>query len=676
MPVTVVRSQINTERMMSIGQNALYFEDYVLSIQYFNQVIRSKPYMAEPYFLRGVAKLYLEDYAGAEDDCSKALERNEFIVKAYVCRSFARMKLGNHEGAIADCDRGLEFDPENKALLYHKGFSLLAAKKYDQAEQCMNELIRRFPTETDAYMAKGQMNVERGDTLAALEDFSRTIAVDKYFAPAWAARGWVFLSRDRFSNAVADLNEAIRLKQDDPSYYMNRAMARYNLNDLRGTMDDFDRSIGLDPNSKLSYLNRAILRTTVGDFNRALEDYDKAIYLDPTDYQTIYNRGLVRRQLGKYREAAADFTTIIDRYPRFVPAYRQRSDLRKLMGDAKGADRDYFAAWNIEEKARADKASGKHPKKATATADTLEETNLRTYKRMIAAAPAEEGREQYQNPMRGRVQNQTVEFATEPLFGLSYPENTSVVGPQRRVMDMESYLSALNGISKGSKVSISNDDKSLTTEAATQRFASIDEYSKRIAAYPSNADLYLLRGLDFALVQDLSNALADLDQSIALNANAPLYYFERACVRYRKMNVDNATTANEALTSAVPTTPKSVAPKNGKSVETTATVGDKTLLTDLGWVYRDLDKVIELDPKFIYAYYNRGTIRCIQRDYRNALIDFTKALEINPDFAEAWYNRGVTQISLGDREHGLADLRMAGQLGIFKAYNLLKRFGE
>lgn len=58
--------QINTDRVMTIGRNALYFEDYVLSIQYFNQVINAKPYLAEPYFYRGLAKMNLDDYQGAE----------------------------------------------------------------------------------------------------------------------------------------------------------------------------------------------------------------------------------------------------------------------------------------------------------------------------------------------------------------------------------------------------------------------------------------------------------------------------------------------------------------------------------------------------------------------------------------------------------------------------------
>lgn len=65
---------------MNIGRNALYFEDYILSMQYFNQVIKVKPYMAEPYFYRGVAKLSLDDFKGAEEDCTLCIERNPFIV--------------------------------------------------------------------------------------------------------------------------------------------------------------------------------------------------------------------------------------------------------------------------------------------------------------------------------------------------------------------------------------------------------------------------------------------------------------------------------------------------------------------------------------------------------------------------------------------------------------------
>lgn len=44
-------AQINAEQIVKVGQNALYFDDYILSIQYFNRAIAAKPYLAQPYFL-------------------------------------------------------------------------------------------------------------------------------------------------------------------------------------------------------------------------------------------------------------------------------------------------------------------------------------------------------------------------------------------------------------------------------------------------------------------------------------------------------------------------------------------------------------------------------------------------------------------------------------------------
>ena len=92
--------------------NALYFEDYVLSIQYFNQVINAKPYLYEPYFLE-IGQNKSEDYQGAETDCSAAIERNPFVVGAYQIRGLARIKQSKFEGAISDYKTALQYEPEN-----------------------------------------------------------------------------------------------------------------------------------------------------------------------------------------------------------------------------------------------------------------------------------------------------------------------------------------------------------------------------------------------------------------------------------------------------------------------------------------------------------------------------------------------------------------------------------
>ena len=64
------------------------------------------------------------------------------------------------------------------------------------------------------------------------------------------------------------------------------------------------------------------------------------------------------------------------------------------------------------------------------------------------------------------------------------------------------------------------------------------------------------------------------------------------------------------------------------------------------------------------------------RYYDQALQDYNKAIELNRDFAEALCNRGLVYIYKGETEKGIADLSKAGELGIIKAYNIIKRLGQ
>ena len=89
----------------------------MLSIQYFNQVIRLKPYLAEPYFYRSIAKIQLEDYQGALNDCNAAIERNPFSPGTYYARGYIYRQLNMPEKAEKDYTQALHFSPENHTYM-------------------------------------------------------------------------------------------------------------------------------------------------------------------------------------------------------------------------------------------------------------------------------------------------------------------------------------------------------------------------------------------------------------------------------------------------------------------------------------------------------------------------------------------------------------------------------
>ncbi len=64
----------------------------------------------------------------------------------------------------------------------------------------------------------------------------------------------------------------------------------------------------------------------------------------------------------------------------------------------------------------------------------------------------------------------------------------------------------------------------------------------------------------------------------------------------------------------------------------------------------------------------------ILKDYRAAIVDYDRAIQLDPKFADAYFNRGLTHIFLGNNRQGIQDLSKAGELGLFSAYNIIKRF--
>ena len=85
------------------------------------------------------------------------------------------------------------------------------AGQHREARNDLDELLRKDPNFLYAYMSRGQLSVETGDTLGAVDDFSRALAMDRYFAPAYASRAYVNLLRKNFTDAISDFNEAIHL---------------------------------------------------------------------------------------------------------------------------------------------------------------------------------------------------------------------------------------------------------------------------------------------------------------------------------------------------------------------------------------------------------------------------------------------------------------------------------
>lgn len=642
-------AQLNTARMMDIGRNALYFEDYVLSIQYFNQVIDSKPYLHEPYFFRGLAKFNLDDFVGAEEDFSVAIAKNPYIAQCYQLRGMCRARMDSLALAERDFRMAIKYDPQNPNLWQNLGVLAMQEEDWEKASQVVDSLLLFSPRNSGAYMLRTRISLHLGDTLHALSMAEMAVKNDKYSADVYESRAMVYYEMCNYEMAEADLDRAIELMPARSNSYISRALMRYHRNNLRGAMEDYDMALYVEPGSFYAHYNRGLLRMNVGDDNLAIEDFDKVLEVDPDNTMARFNRGLLRETVGDYKGAVADYTRVIEDYPNFEYAYSSRASARRKMGDKKGADADekwlFKRQLDIYNKG-VDAVQQEYSAENDKTRKRSDE-NVRNYNKMVIADDAYA--KQYTTEYRGKVQDRNVFVELEPIFVLTYYRNDSEFEASAH------YCKPLEELNRflDNPLLVTNDERALSENEAERHFDKINLLSKEIAEEPDAAQPLLLRAIDYYLVQDLEAAMTDLDNAVSSGNVSWEKYFVRSFVRYRLLETLQIGDERNA-----------VLQKHDNYLPN----------LDYRLVKEDLDKVLELQPGFVYAYFNRANVSAKLNDFKSAIVDYTKAIELNDRFAEAYFNRGLARLYTGSAEAGVADLSKAGELGIFQAYNVIKRF--
>ena len=668
-------AQINTDQVVSIGRNALYFEDYILAIQYFNQAIKAKPFLAEPYFYRSVAKISLEDYQGAEQDAGMAIERNPFIVDAYQVRGVSRQNLGNYAGAVEDYDAGLNLMPEDKNLLFNRAICKSALKDYDEAQQTFDRLLQLDRRNDRAFIGLAQMNMARKDTVAALENLNRGIALSKNNATAYVMRAEIASrSNHDFEHALADMDSAILLEPRYAGYFINRAYMKYNLDDYFGAMADYDYAIGLDPASQEAHFNRGLLRAEVGDNNKAITDFDFVLKSNPSNFMALYNRALLHMRTRQFREAVTDFTAILKKYPEFEAGYMARGEAKRRMGDSRGSEADMEKAMAIFRRNKTHESTF-NPAEIEATAaikkaeqraltgedepETAQEI-MNRFNTLLTVHDNDAVKPEYANRQRGHVQNDNIEVEPMPMFSLTYYDRDNSLGSKTH------YIREIGDINDSrllpAKLTLASGESQLSEDEIQRHFADINYYNSLMVNNKPRSIDYFARGLDYLLVKNPEAAITDADAAIAMNPQFMLAHLLRADAHYMQYRMAQARDFSGAeLLAGVP---------DSKSQ---AMLRQRQDVTTLDLMIKDLDEAIKLSPKNVYAHFNKGNAYMLQGDYTSAISCYSTAVELKPDLGEAYYNRGLMYLRMGNKESGIADLSKAGELGVLPSYNVLKR---
>jgi tetratricopeptide (TPR) repeat protein len=165
----------------------------------------------------------------------------------------------------------------------------------------------------------------------AEQAFTRALDLRNDWPQALSARAQVRYDLKRFDQCISDLNEAIRLRPKQSSYYNRRGLAYSYSGQHEKAMPDYAKAIELAPDSPKPYNARGWAYLELGRKSESLADLNRALDLDPSFQLALENRLRLYMELKEYEKAIADAEAVLRVNPGASWATGRIGEVRRLM---------------------------------------------------------------------------------------------------------------------------------------------------------------------------------------------------------------------------------------------------------------------------------------------------------------------------------------------------------
>lgn len=226
----------------------------------------------------------------------------------------------------------------------------------------LNAEFRRNPTAA-VYKARGIIWQSQKDHEKAIAEFNEAIRLKPSDSEAYFRRGWAWKNKGNFDNAVADLNEALRLTPNDPDVHSARGNVWSRLREVEKANRDYAEAVRLftealrrSPNDASLYLGRGAALFNKDEFQLAAADFNAVLRLEPQNETVVpllaqaYFSWAEASQFYEEDKVIADYSEKIQANPNDAAAYLCRAYAWSQKHDHDRAIADYNEVINLDPK--------------------------------------------------------------------------------------------------------------------------------------------------------------------------------------------------------------------------------------------------------------------------------------------------------------------------------------
>jgi len=222
--------------------------------------------------------------------------------------------------------RVLQADPANAEACCHLGNACLATNRYDEAIGHYRQALALRPDYPDAdqNLAQALRRRQHGNTAP-----SPTSAGED--AKEWNRRGIALARQERFAEAAAHFEQALRLRPDFADAHSNLGNTLYAQGHYNRAIACFQEALRLVPDLASAHSNLGNVCKLQGKPDEAVVHYQKAISLNPALAEAHNNLGTSFMEQKKYAEAADCYRRVVQLQPDHADAHNSLGNALRLL---------------------------------------------------------------------------------------------------------------------------------------------------------------------------------------------------------------------------------------------------------------------------------------------------------------------------------------------------------
>jgi tetratricopeptide (TPR) repeat protein len=380
-------------------------------------------------------------------------------------------------------------------------WDLIRAKDYDGAIEVSNTGLAEFPDCYSILDRRADAYHRKGENEKALADYTRMIALKPENPKSWNSRGNLYHEMGEYDKAIADYTQCIPLSPPNyGSYWSNRGISYYEKGDLKSALADLNKSIECwaEPEcTSWARMHRGLVLRKMGELDKALEDFTLASGYDPDDDFPFYQAGYVCFIRQDYEKA-------IEWYSKAIAIKGSSADNWIARGVCywNKCGRDKINFWDDAGEI-IDLAIDDFTKAIECDPGMAEAYFNRGTARCAKARES--------NSMIKAILTQKVTDDAERTVLLAQLEH---IGGKKLIPQVDALLRGLRSNRDEADVLMG---KGFGLFAEYDAREAVEDLCRAVELAPDNAEAYYQRGMAYALLGERDKALADYEQTCALN---------------------------------------------------------------------------------------------------------------------------------------------------------------